>query len=130
MSQKHPGNCSLALKSLTFKESLLSSLVGFCSSDQLTYLFNFKILCVNCSGKFINIILTMIRWSAKRFLRCTPLTKKQISNYFKSNLPPLCAITKTVDTFGLIIVLACKLNYNKQIIVWMEAGPHTFHQHW
>ena len=43
----------------------------------------------------------------------------------KSIDPPLKVIIKTADTDCLIIGLACRLNYDNQIKVWIEGGTHT-----
>ena len=45
--------------------------------------------------------------------------------YLKSIDPPSNVIIRTADTDCLIITLACGLNYDYQIKVWMEVGTHT-----
>ena len=56
-----------------------------------------------------------------------------MSNCFFSsqirNLSPLYAIIRTADTYGIIISLACQLDYDNQIIELMDVGTHALHQY-
>ena len=127
-SQKCPSNWLSALRSSTFKESLMYFLVEFWSNDKLAYLFNSKILYVNCNDKCYQCYANNNQAVCQEVHALYSKHEEADSCMFfhlKSIDPPLNLSIRTANNDCLIIALACRLNHDNQIKVWMEVGTHT-----
>ena len=127
-SQKRPSNWLSPLRSSTFKESLMYFLVDLWSNDQLTYLFKFKLLYVTCNDKCYQYYANnnqVVCLEVHALYSTHEEADSRMFFHLKSIDPPSNVIIRTADTDCLIIALACKLNYDNQIKVWMEVGTHT-----
>ena len=114
-SQKCPSNWLSALRSSTFKESLMYFLVDFWSNDQLASLLNSKILYVNCNDKCYQYHANNNQVVCQEVHALYSTHEEVDSHMFfhlKSVDPPSNVIIRTADTDCLIIALACRLNYD------------------
>ena len=127
-NQKRPISWLSALRNSTFKESLMHFLVKIWRSDEHARLFNSKTLYVNCNDicyKFYTCSDSVICDEVPELYCTHEEADSRMFFHLGSIQSPSNVIIRTAGTDCLIIALACRLNYDTHIKVWIEVGTYS-----
>ena len=126
--QKRPTNWLAALRSSSFKTSLVKFLVLAWSNSYNASLFEGKILFANCGNiccQLMSILDKAVR-TEERSLLCThEETDSRIFFHVSSLENQSNVIIRTADTDCLIIGLECRKKLDPSLKIWLEVGVQS-----
>ena len=127
-AQKRLTNWLAALRSSSFKASLVGFLISVWSNSDNASLFEGKILFANCRNicyKFMSILEKVVR-TEERCLLCTHEEADSRILFHVSSLENQSnVIIRTVDTDCLVIRLGCCEKLYPSLKIWLEVGVQS-----